>query len=421
MPSTLNMARNNSNSIETIQKTLDLAGRELVILHTISQSIACTLDLDSVIDKIIELVINVTHGDSCLVYLLDEVGENLVLRGSKNPHPRLIGKIELKVGEGITGWVAQEAQAVAIARHASKDPRFKVFQTLPEDKFEAFLSVPIVAPPTDRVIGVINVQHRKAHKHSDAEKTLLSIIGHQVGGAIENARLYQETARRSQQISTLAQVGQLITSGTYLDEMLQLIVRMIAEMMQARVCSVMIVDAQRNELVLKAAKCSSEEYWRKPNLKIGNSLISRVVKAKAPLMVRDVTKEESYQYPDLASKEGVRSLVSVPMILKDTVIGVINVYSAEERVFSNEDLRVLSTVADQAAVAFENTKLNVAIQESQEALQTRKVVERAKSILQKQANLNEEEAYRRLQQQSMRTRRSMREIAEAVILSSELS
>jgi signal transduction protein with GAF and PtsI domain len=415
------MARNNSNSIETIQKTLDLAGQELGILHTISQSIACTLDLDRVIDQIIDLVSNVTHGDSCLVYLLDEAGEHLVLRGSKNPHPRLIGKIELKVGEGITGWVAQEAQPVAIARHASKDPRFKVFQTLPEDKYEAFLSVPIVAPPTDRVIGVINVQHRKAHKHSDSEKTLLSIIGHQVGGAIENARLYQETARRSQQISTLAQVGQIITSGTYLDEMLQLIVRMIAEMMQARVCSVMLVDAQKNELVLKAAKCSSEEYWRKPNLKIGNSLISRVVKAKAPLMVRDVTKEEAYQYPDLASKEGVRSLVSVPMILKDSVIGVINVYSAEERVFSNEDLRVLSTVADQAAVAFENTKLNVAIQESQEALQTRKVVERAKSILQKQANLNEEEAYRRLQQQSMRTRRSMREIAEAVILSSELS
>ena len=109
------------------------------------------------------------------------------------------------------------------------------------------------------------------------------------------------------------------------------------------------------------------------------------------------------------------------MILKDTVIGVINVYSAEERVFSKEDIRVLSAVADQAAVAFENTKLNLAVQESQEALQTRKVVERAKSILQKQANLNEEEAYRRLQQQSMRTRRSMREIAEAVILSNEIS
>src|SRR5438093_4395686 len=248
------MARN--SSIETIQKTLDLAGQELRILHQISQSISATLDLDQVLRQIIDLVIDVTRGDSCLVYLLDETGDNLVLRASKNPHPRLMGKIAMRMGEGITGWVAQEVQLVAIARHASKDTRFKVFQTLPEDKYEAFLSVPIVAPPTDRVIGVINVQHRKAHKHSDAERTLLSIIGHQVGGAIENARLYQETARRSQQISTLAQVGQIIASGRYLEEILQLIVNIIAKMMQARVCSIMLVDGQKNELVIKAAKAS---------------------------------------------------------------------------------------------------------------------------------------------------------------------
>jgi signal transduction protein with GAF and PtsI domain len=408
-----------SNSFENIQKTLDLAGQELKILHQISQSISCSLDLDQVLHKIIDLVVDVTTGDSCLLYLLDEPGDHLVLRASKNPHPRLIGKIGVRVGEGITGWVAREAEPVAIGRNASKDVRFKVFNNLPEDKYEAFLSVPIIAP-TDRVIGVINVQHRKARRHSDREKALLSIIGHQVGGAIENARLYQETDRRSQQISTLAQVGQVIASGRYLEEMLQLIVRMIAEMMQARVCSIMLVDMQKNELVLKAAKCSSDEYWHRPNLKIGKSLISRVVKEKEPLIIRDVTQEESYRYPELATKEGVRSLVSVPMILKDLVIGVINVYSAEERTFSKEDLRVLSTVADQAALAFENTKLSVAIQESQEALQTRKLVERAKSLLQRQANLSEEEAYKRLQQQSMKTRRSMREIAEAVILSSEM-
>ena len=413
------MARND-NSIETIQKTLDLAGQELRILHQISQSISSTLDLDQVLRQIVGLVIDVTRGDACLIYLLDDNGENLVLRASKNPHPRLIGKIAMKVGEGITGWVAREVQPVAIARHASKDGRFKLFHTLPEDKYEAFLSVPIVAPPTDKVIGVVNVQHRKAHKHSDAETTLLSIIGHQVGSAIENARLYQETMLRSTQISTLAQVGQIIASGRYLEEILQLIVNIIAKMMQARVCSIMLVDAQKNELVIKAAKASSEEYWRKPNLKIGNSLISRVVKEKAPLMVRDVTKQEGYQYPELATKEGIRSLLSVPMILKDHVIGVLNVYSADERSFSNEDLRLLSTVADQVSLAFENTKLNVAVQQTQEALETRKMVERAKSILQKQANLSEEEAYKRLQQQSMKTRRSMREIAEAVILSSEL-
>jgi len=414
------MARNNS-SIESIQKTLDLAGQELRILHQISQFISSTLDLDQVLRQIVDLVIDVTHGDACLIYLLDQTGDSLVLRASKNPHPKLIGKIAMKVGEGITGWVAREVQPVAISRHASKDTRFKLFHTLPEDKYEAFLSVPIVAPPTDRVIGVINVQHRKAHRHSDAETTLVSILGHQVGGAIENARLYQETALRSTQISTLAEVGQIISSGKYLEEVLQLIVNIIAKMMQARVCSIMLVDAQKNELVIKAAKASSEEYWRKPNLKIGKSLISRVVKEKAPLMVRDVTKQEEYQYPELATKEGIRSLLSVPMVSKDHVIGVLNVYSADERVFSNEDLRLLSTVADQVSLAFENTKLSVAVQETQEALQTRKVVERAKSILQRQANLSEEEAYKRLQQQSMKTRRSMREIAEAVILSSELS
>ena len=137
------MAR--TDSFENIQKTLDLAGQELGILHQISHdqfalsiSMRCSR-------QIIDLVIEVTHGDSCLLYLLDETEEFLILRASKNPHPRLIGRISVKVGEGITGWVAQEAQPVAIARHASKDSRFKFFNNLPEDKFEAFLSVPIIA------------------------------------------------------------------------------------------------------------------------------------------------------------------------------------------------------------------------------------------------------------------------------------
>ena len=123
------MAR--TNSIATIQKTLDLAGQELRILHQISQSISATLDLDQVLRQIIDLVIDVTHGDSCLLYLLDETGDNLVLHASKNPHPRLIGKIAVRMGEGITGWVAQEVQRVAISRHASKDSRFKLFTLFP--------------------------------------------------------------------------------------------------------------------------------------------------------------------------------------------------------------------------------------------------------------------------------------------------
>src|SRR5215510_2261473 len=133
-------------SFKDIQKSLDLAGQELTILHQISQTISATLDLDKVLHQIIDLVIENTKGDSCLLYLVDDKEEFLVLRASKNPHARLIGNISVKVGEGITGWVAQQAEQVAIARQASKDVSFKFFNTLPEDRYEAFISVPIIAP-----------------------------------------------------------------------------------------------------------------------------------------------------------------------------------------------------------------------------------------------------------------------------------
>ena len=400
-------------------KSSNLTGQELQILHKISRSISCSLDLDKVLREIIDLVVDVTGCDSCLLYLADESEPYLSLRASKNPHPRLIGKISIRVGEGITGWVAENAEAVVIDRNASKDPRFKVFNNLPEDRYEAFLSVPIVVPP-DRVVGVINVQHRAAHPYSDRELILMSIIGHQVGGAIENARLYEETERRNVQLSTLSQVGQIAASDRYLDEMLQLIVNMLGETMRARVCSIMLVDQKKSELVLKAAKCSSQEYWQRPNLKIGKSLISRVVAEGKPLMVKDVTQEAGYLYPELAKKEGVRSLVSVPMLAKGKVIGVVNVYSDRGRVFSEDDMQVISTVAGQAALAIQNTNLAVEVQEREAALEARKIVDRAKSLLQRQLAVSEEEAYRRLRQQSMKTRRTMREIAEAVILSSEV-
>jgi GAF domain-containing protein len=405
---------------ETPRRRQNLAGQEIRILHQISQSISCSLDLDRVLKEIIDLVVDVTGCDSCLLYLVDESEPYLFLRASKNPHPGLIGKIALRVGEGITGWVAEKAEAVAISRDAGKDLRFKVFNNLPEDKYEAFLSVPIIIPP-ERVVGVINVQHREPRRHTPTERTLLSIIGHQVGAAIENARLYEETKRQAQRLAALSTVSQIAASDRYLDEMLQLIVNMLGETMPARVCSIMLVDQKKNELVLKAARCSSEEYWQRPNLKIGKSLISRVVRERKPLMVRDVTVEADYLYPELAKKEGVRSLISLPVMARSRVIGVINVYSGEERVFSDEDIRVLSTVCHQAALAIDNTNLAVEVQEKEEALESRKMVDRAKSILQRQFQLSEDEAYRRLRQQSMKTRRSMREIAEAVILSSEMS
>src|SRR5262245_32640013 len=398
-----------------------IAGRsveqELEVLYQISASISSHLELDEVLHQIIGLVHQLTRGDACFLYLLDPSKQELVLQASKDPHPEDIGSIRLKLGEGITGWVAQEQQAVAISQNASRDPRLKLFFSLPEDRYEAFLSVPVTAK--DKVIGVINVQHRNAHSHGPAEVKLISIIGQQVGSAIENARLYEETRRRAQQIENLLRVSETVSSKKYLEEMLTLIVKLCADMINASVCSIMLVDETRQELVIKAASGSNEEYLKKPPLKIHQSLLGRVVRERQMVITRDVAKDPDYQYPDLAKKEGLRSLVAVPLIVKEQVIGVINCYTPFAHELTKEEIQMLSSIAHQAGLAIENTRLAAETLAAQKALETRKLVERAKGILQCEAKLSEEEAYKRIQQQSRRMRKPMKDIAEAIILASE--
>lgn len=126
---------------------------------------------------VVELVVEFMECDSCLLYLLE--GEELVLCASNNPRPDTIGKVRLKLGEGLTGWVARERRLLSISREVYTDPRFKLFTDLPEDTFEAFLSAPVIV--RNRVAGVINVQHRQPHFHTGGEMELLTTVGEQVG------------------------------------------------------------------------------------------------------------------------------------------------------------------------------------------------------------------------------------------------
>ena len=143
------------------------------------------MSLQEVLQGVVSLVVEFTECDSCLVYLLDS--EDLVLCASNMPHPSTIGKLRMKWNEGLTGWVARERRMIAIAREAYKDPRFKVFGELEEDTFEAFLSAPIMA--RNRVVGVINVQHRTPHQHTGGEMEVLTTVGEQIGCVLVLARM----------------------------------------------------------------------------------------------------------------------------------------------------------------------------------------------------------------------------------------
>jgi uroporphyrinogen-III synthase len=149
------------------------------------------------------LIVEFMECDSCLVYLLDN--DELVLCASNTPHPRTIGKLRLKLTEGLTGWVARERRLLAISREAYKDSRFKFFGELPEDTYEAFLSAPVIA--RNRVVGVINVQHRLPNQHSGNEMEVLSTVGEQVGCLLVLARMEPTAVEEANHVELVLSSG----------------------------------------------------------------------------------------------------------------------------------------------------------------------------------------------------------------------
>ncbi len=159
--------------------------QQLGVYQRVSRLMVRELSLADTLQAVARLVQEFTGCDSCLLYLIDD--DELVLCATSSPHPAEIGKVRMKNGEGLTGWVARERKLLAITSEAYRDPRFRTFSELPEDTFESFLSAPVIA--RNRVVGVINVQHRMPHRHTGAEMEMLTTIGEQVGCLLVLARL----------------------------------------------------------------------------------------------------------------------------------------------------------------------------------------------------------------------------------------
>jgi FixJ family two-component response regulator len=170
----------------------------LGLLNKVASRMSAATPLQEVLAEVVEFVASVVECDSCFAYLLEN--DELVLRASKNPHPELVDRLKLKLGQGITGWVAEHREPVAVTRSAFEDPRFKLFNELPEDRFEAFLSVPIISG--GRLVGVINVQDRAEHQYSPREIGLIATVGFLVGAEVERARLESENLELSNRLET---------------------------------------------------------------------------------------------------------------------------------------------------------------------------------------------------------------------------
>src|SRR5947208_14431823 len=166
----------------TVRSSSEPPDSHVSLLHRISNIVSSDLSLDEMLGEVVGLTVQVTDCDACLVYLIERETNEIVLRASQVPHQGDLGNIRLKIGEGVTGWVVEHHSVVALPERAGSDRRFKRFQTLIEDTYEAFLSVPLVSG--GEIIGVINVHHREPHYHTSDEVSLLTFVGEQMGGAI---------------------------------------------------------------------------------------------------------------------------------------------------------------------------------------------------------------------------------------------
>jgi len=221
-------------------------------------------------------------------------------------------------------------------------------------------------------------------------------------------------------IDTLTKISKAITSDLYLEDVLRLVVSLTASVMKAKICSLWLLDKEAGTLKIRATQAMDKEYLKERILKVGEGVVGKVAKKKKILAIYNVLEDKDYKEKELAKKLGLISMLSVPMMLKSKVVGVINCYTVEPYKFTKNDKDMVSTVANQAAVAIENTELMVQSQIVKEELASRKKIERAKGILMKQRKLSEDEAYALIRKTSMNKRLPMKDVSEAIILSYEV-
>ena len=224
-------------------------------------------------------------------------------------------------------------------------------------------------------------------------------------------------------IKGLMDISQAITSDLYLEDILKLIVMVTAKVTGVEICSLWLIDedVSPKRIRLKATQAFEPEYVQDRSLNMDEGVVGYVAKYNRPLIVKDVLKEPRFKEKEMAWKLGLVSMLGVPLQSKDKqAIGVLNCFTSESHEFSETEVNLVTTVANQAAAAILNTELMVKTKVIQEELETRKLIERAKEILIKRREIDGKQAYRWIQKRSMDTRKSLRQVAEAILLSEEL-
>lgn len=332
----------------------------LSLLHQVGTVIHSTLDAQEALLLIVREAVRVMRASSGSVVLVNPTNGFLEIHASQGL-PSSAADLKLRVGEGITGWVARTGQPVRCG-DVTRDSRYVMVR--PEVKSE--LAVPLEVNGVVR--GVLNVDSDRAEAFGAADQELLAALAVQASGAIRNTWLFEQLRLKAQLFESLASVSRTINSTLNLDEALSAVTREACMLMGAKMCSLMMLDETREWLDLRASFGAGQSYVRKPRLSVGESLLGSVVRRKKPVQVENVQVSGRYQNVEVARSEGLVSLLSVPLLFGGEAIGALSVYTARPYAYSNDEIRILSAFAELSAIAIEKARLYERIVDVEEQL-----------------------------------------------------
>ena len=323
-------------------------------LRELAGALSAAWDLDTTLEEIAKKTTEVMNVDSCSIYLLDTGRETLRLRTSTGLFRDSVGRVTLSVGEGMTGQAVLLNQPI-FAAEAADDPSFKFLEGTRETEFSSLLAVPLLS--NNQTIGALNVQTKEPKHYTEEETDILSLIGDLVAGALARARHHDRQEAQLNELQALARVSEAVTSPQYLTEILDLVTEMAAKSMNALICSLHLLDATGEVLELRAAENSTHAYSERPPHPADSGVLGLVVQRQESIYVPNVQTDPRYTERDLAISEGLVSMLSEPLTVRDRVIGVLSCYTAVERQFSQEQRTLFRSLANQTALAIENAQL----------------------------------------------------------------
>lgn len=325
------------------------------LLLEVADVVNTTLDLDTTLRRVAELVRKVIDYEIFGILLLNEKTQELYFRFSVGHSREVAERIRVKVGEGVTGVAAQRAEAVLVD-DVARDPRY--ISAVPNVRSE--LAVPLIIK--NRVIGVLDIESPQPNHFTEEHKRLLTLIGSRMAVGIENARLYTRMTRQAKTLLLLNEISRELTSILNLDELLKRVGELLSRVIDFQMFSILLLDAAGEKLQHRFSLRFQENIQLKHDIPIGKGIVGAAVEQQRAVLVGDVKKDPRY----IETNPETRSELAVPLIYKEKVIGVLDLEHTKRNFFTEDHQRTMTTLAAQIAIAIENARLyeHIARQES---------------------------------------------------------